>query len=76
MNSEFSLWSKLNLTGDKLDTKKRSNQNFRKFEKFGIIFAGLSYDVPSGSDIAPCIKKIGKPLVVHRFSGNVVKLLF
>ena len=31
----------------------------------------LSYDVASGSEIKPCIK-ICKPLVVYRFSGNVM----
>ena len=31
----------------------------------------LSYDVTSGSEITPC-KKIDKPLVVYRFSGNVM----
>ena len=30
----------------------------------------LSYDVASGSEITPCNKI--KPLVVNRFSGNVV----
>ena len=31
----------------------------------------LSYDVASGSEITPC-NKIGKPLVVYRFTGNVM----
>ena len=31
----------------------------------------LSYDVTSGSEITPC-NKICKPLVVYRFSGNVM----
>ena len=31
----------------------------------------LSYDVASGSEITPC-NKIDKPLVVHRFTGNVM----
>ena len=31
----------------------------------------LSYDVGSGSEITPC-SKIDKPLVVYRFSGNVI----
>ena len=31
----------------------------------------FSYDVASGSEITPCIK-IDKPLVVYRFSGNVM----
>ena len=32
----------------------------------------LSYDVASGSEITPC-NKICKPLVVYRFTGNVMK---
>ena len=32
---------------------------------------GLSYDVASGSEITPC-NKICKPLVVYRFTGNVM----
>ena len=35
----------------------------------------LSYDVASGSVITLCTK-ICKPLVVYRFSGNVIKLRF
>ena len=31
----------------------------------------LSYDVEPGSEIKPCIK-IDKPLVVYRFTGNVM----
>ena len=31
----------------------------------------LSYDVASGSEITPC-NKICKPLVVYRFTGNVI----
>ena len=31
----------------------------------------LSHDVASGSEITPC-NKIDKPLVVYRFSGNVM----
>ena len=31
----------------------------------------LSNDIASGSDITPC-NKIDKPLVVYRFSGNVM----
>ena len=33
--------------------------------------ATLSYDVASGSEITPC-NKICKPLVVYRFTGNVI----
>ena len=32
----------------------------------------LLYDVDSGSEITPC-NKIYIPLVVYRFSGNVIK---
>ena len=32
----------------------------------------LSYDIASGSEITPC-NKIDKPLVVYRFSGNIMK---
>ena len=32
---------------------------------------GLSYDVGSGSEKMPC-NNIDKPLVVYRFSGNMV----
>ena len=31
----------------------------------------LSYDIASGSEITPC-NKIDKPLVVYRFTGNVM----
>ena len=31
----------------------------------------LSYDVAPGSDVPPC-NEIDKPLVVYRFSGNVM----
>ena len=31
----------------------------------------LSYDVASGSKMAPC-NKIDKPLVVYRFTGNIM----
>ena len=34
-------------------------------------YIDLSYDVASGSEITPC-NKICKPLVVYRFSGNVM----
>ena len=32
----------------------------------------LSYDVASGSEITP-YNKIDKPLVVYRFTGNVIR---
>ena len=41
----------------------------------GKMFIYLSYDVASGSVITTCIK-ICKPLVVFRFSGNVIKWRF
>ena len=34
----------------------------------------LSYDVASGIEITPC-KKIDKPLVVYRFTGNVITFI-
>ena len=36
-----------------------------------ILYNDLSYDVASGSEITPC-NKIDKPLVVYRFTGNVM----
>ena len=36
-----------------------------------LLYFNLSYDVASGSEITPC-NKICKPLVVYRFSGNVM----
>ena len=36
-----------------------------------LLYAALSYDVASESEITPC-NKICKPLVVYRFSGNVM----
>ena len=35
------------------------------------LYVHLSYDVATGSEITPC-NKICKPLVVYRFSGNVI----
>ena len=49
----------------------------RKGHKVGIVqpitvqYRYLSYDVASGSEITPC-NKICKPLVVYRFTGNVI----
>ena len=48
-----------------LQTAKRVYKNQR------IIYAFLSYDVTSVSEITPC-NKICKTLVVYRFSGNVM----
>ena len=45
-------------------------QHILRFES-GIQLLLLSYDVASGSEITPC-NKICKPLVVYRFSGNVM----
>ena len=45
----------------KLDIKRHSTS---------ILYDLLSYDVASGIEITPC-KKIDKPLVVYRFTGNV-----
>ena len=36
-----------------------------------VILICLLYDVASGSEITPC-NKINKPLVVYRFTGNVM----
>ena len=38
---------------------------------FCLVHVYLSYDVASGSEIKPC-NKIDKPLVIHRFRGNVM----
>ena len=39
-----------------------------------VIEINLSYDVASGSEITPC-NKICKPIVVYRFSGNVMTFI-
>ena len=36
-----------------------------------VVLLVLSYDVASESEITPC-NKIDKPLVVYRFTGNVM----
>ena len=41
------------------------------FVDLGSCISYLSYDVASGSEITPC-NKICKPLVVYRFSRNVM----
>ena len=46
-----------------------SNISVEKIEYLFYLF--LSYDVASGSEIKPC-NKIDKPLVVYRFTGNVM----
>ena len=49
----------------------------KKYNKFGVskyiksVQQFLSYDVAAGSEIRPC-NKIDKPLVVYRYSGNVM----
>ena len=57
-------WSpnRLRTNRDKLKTGK---------DKEGQNYQALSYDVASGSEITPC-NKIDKPLVVYRFTGNVM----
>ena len=47
------------------DGQSSSNIKLVSFEHI------LSYDIASGSEITPC-NKIDKPLVVYRFSGNVL----
>ena len=48
--------------------RKESNQTNKTYTEPRKL---LSYDVSSGSEITPC-NKIDKPLVVYRFSGNVM----
>ena len=43
--------------------------NISKYANQILIY--LSYDVASGSEITPC-NEIDKPLVVYRFTGNVM----
>ena len=43
----------------------------KRVKKVKIPFCLLSHDVVSGSEITPC-NKIDKPLVVYRFTGNVM----
>ena len=45
--------------------------SFNKMVKATCVYIYLSYDVASGSEITPC-NKIDKPLVVYRFTGNVI----
>ena len=59
LNSE---WSKRALT-------EKFTQSTSTYTR--TILQYLSYDVTSGSEIAPC-NKIGKPRVVYRFSRNVM----
>ena len=50
------------------------NKTLMKISEFTVcssVHGILSYDVMSGSEITPCIK-IDKPLVVYRFTGNVM----
>ena len=48
-----------------------SLQNLATSLSFFIVLDFLSYDVAFGSEITPC-NKIDKPLVVYRFTGNVM----
>ena len=48
-----------------------SFQMFNQTKLSCMIYFKLSYDVAPGSEIMSCIK-IDKPLVVYRFSGNVM----
>ena len=41
------------------------------FDFLPMVYITLSHDVASGSDITPC-NNIDKPLVLYRFSGNVM----
>ena len=47
--------------------------NFKLILKLAVCLLNinLSHDVAAGSEIKPC-NKIDKPLVVYRFSGNVM----
>ena len=42
-----------------------------KYINYSVIYTLLSYDVASGSEITP-FNRIDKPLVVYRFTGNVM----
>ena len=46
-------------------------KNVPAIENLKPVNFNLSYDVASGSEITPC-NKIDKPLVVYRFTGNVL----
>ena len=50
---------------------KASRRANCKFYIFSHAYNDLSHDVASGSDITLC-NKIFKPLVVYRFTGNVM----
>ena len=47
------------------------SEDVHGFWKLSSHYMYLSYDVASGSEITPC-NKIDKPLVVYRFTGNVM----
>ena len=51
--------------------RPRANNVFGGQVRQQVLYNVLSYDVASGSEITPC-NKICKPLVVYRFSGNVM----
>ena len=53
-----------------------SGKSITSYQNMTLIFdlllkKNLSYDVTSASEITPC-NKIDKPLVVYRFTGNVM----
>ena len=56
-------------------SRQKQNYRFYLFDKSWYFPAKhvicLSYDVASGSEITPC-NKIDKPLVVYRFTANVM----
>ena len=58
----------ISIAGNLKNLKIVNVLQFYNFNPFPI----LSHDVPSVSEITPCVK-INKPLVVYRFSGNVIK---
>ena len=55
----------ISLTGDRAQGDDSKHDLHYRHVSF------LSYDVASGSEITPC-NKIDKPLVVYRFTGNVM----
>ena len=56
-------------TNERMD--EQMNGKMKATNHSGYNNPSLSYDVASGSDITPC-NKIDKPLVVYRFTGNVL----
>ena len=63
---------KSSLEGSRSKKKKKGDNILRTKNSGGIkVNDYISHDVTSGSEIMPC-NKIDKPLVVYRFSGNVM----